>query len=142
MKKIYFILMGLLFVLSVSFYYCNTVKVEEEETETVIDDPSFASDIQPIFTNNCAVAGCHNAAAQAGLVLLSGVAYGNLVNVNSTQEPTKKRVNPSDPAGSYLVIKIDGNQTQGGRMPAGGSALSSAKRQNIRNWIAKGAKNN
>jgi hypothetical protein len=130
-------------VFTLSFFYCNGNGPTEPETpETVKEDPSFSQDIQPIFTSSCALSNCHNATAQAGLVLLQGQAYNNIVNVNSTQDPSKKRVEPGKADNSYLVIKIEGRQTVGGRMPLGGAALSSARIQNIKNWINRGAKNN
>lgn len=113
--------------------------------DIVIADPSFSTDIQPIFTSNCALSGCHNNTAQEGLILLQGQAYANIVNVDSnqdTQQPVRKRVLPGDSANSYLVIKIEGNQTVGTRMPQGRSPLSSVQIQNIKNWIDRGAKNN
>ncbi|NIO49716.1 MAG: hypothetical protein GTN73_09830 [Candidatus Aminicenantes bacterium] len=113
--------------------------------DIVISDPSFSTDIQPIFTSNCALSGCHNSTAQEGLILLQGQAYANIVNVDSTQDtqqPVRKRVLPGDSANSYLVIKIEGNQTVGTRMPQGRSPLNSVQIQNIKNWIDRGAKNN
>jgi len=109
---------------------------------TLKDDPSFAGDIQTIFNASCALSGCHNASASGGLVLSQGQAYINLVNVVSTGEPPKVRVIPSDAGNSYLVIKLEGRQTVGVRMPQGGSALSANRIQNIKNWINKGAKDN
>jgi hypothetical protein len=98
-----------------------------------------------IFTSNCALSSCHNSTAQEGLILLQGQAYANIVNVDSTQDtqrPVRKRVLPGDAANSYLVIKIEGNQTVGDRMPQGRSALSSVRINNIKNWVNRGAKNN
>lgn len=112
------------------------------EPTTPIADPSFSSDIQPIFNNNCAVSGCHNSTAQAGLVLSQGVAYNNIVNVASTEVPALMRVKPSDAANSYLVKKIEGTQTVGVRMPNGRNPLGSVTIQNIKNWVNRGAKNN
>lgn len=139
MKGKIFILVIVL-LLALSAFCCK--KGDSEVPETVKEDPSFANDIQPIFTNNCALSSCHNSTAQAQLILLSGQAYSNLVNVNSTQEPNRVRVIPGDAANSYLVIKIEGNQTVGARMPNGRSPLSSVQIQNIKNWIGRGAKNN
>jgi hypothetical protein len=110
-------------------------------SDTPKDDPSFSGDIQAIFSQSCAVSSCHNSSASGGLTLTNGQAYANLVNVASTGEPTKVRVIPNDAPNSYLVIKLEGRQTVGVKMPAGGS-LSSTQIQNIKNWIAKGAKNN
>jgi len=76
------------------------------------------------------------------MVLLQGQSYANLVSVTSTQEPAKTRVIPNDATDSYLVVKLEGRQTNGGRMPLGGSALNANSIQNIKNWIDKGAKNN
>ena len=113
--------------------------------ETVKADPSFSGDIQPIFSNNCAVSGCHNSTAQAGLNLSQGQALANLVNVDSTQDtqqPVRKRVLPGDATNSVLVIKIEANPPFGARMPQGRSALSSVRIQNIKNWVDRGAKDN
>ncbi|MGB7295849.1 MAG: hypothetical protein WBC70_09705 [Candidatus Aminicenantales bacterium] len=112
-----------------------------EPPPTVKEDPSFAADIQSIFNKNCVSSGCHNASASGGLVLLQGQAYANLINVASTQEPGKTRVIPNDAANSYIVIKLEGRQTNGSRMPLGGT-LDANSIQNIKNWIDKGAKNN
>lgn len=144
MKRKNFCLGGILVILAAAFLVCcgGGSPTDTSTPPVVKDDPSFGADIQPIFNSNCVSSGCHNAAASAGLVLLSGQSYANLVNVDSTEDGTKKRVLPSDATSSYLVIKIEGRQTIGGRMPLGGSALNSNSIQNIKNWINKGAKNN
>jgi hypothetical protein len=123
--------------------YCGSnSSTNTEPPPTVKEDPSFASDIQAIFSNSCISSGCHNAGASAGLVLLQGQAYASLVNVASTQEPGKTRVIPTDAANSYIVIKLEGRRTNGGRMPLGANALHANTIQNIKNWINRGAKNN
>jgi hypothetical protein len=134
----------ILFVLTTMLlYYCGSDSPSNTETPPMlIDDPSFTSDIQTIFINNCISSGCHNAGAAGGMVLLQGQAYANLVNVASSQEPDKTRVIPNDATNSYIVIKLEGRQTNGSRMPLGGAALHANTIQNIKNWINKGAKNN
>jgi hypothetical protein len=52
------------------------------------------------------------------------------------------RVTPFDPAASYLLTKLEGNQTVGARMPLGAAALDSIDIQNIKNWISNGAESN
>ncbi len=140
MLKVKIFISVIVLFLGLSAFSCK--KGGSEVPETVKSDPSFAADIQPIFSNNCALSNCHNSTAQAGLILLQGQSYSNLVNILSTQEPNRMRVLPSDAANSYLVIKIEGNQTVGVRMPNGRSPLSSVQIQNIKNWINRGAKNN
>jgi hypothetical protein len=39
------------------------------------------------------------------------------------------------------VIKLEGRQTVGGRMPQTGSPLDSIDLTNVRNWISQGALN-
>jgi hypothetical protein len=142
MSKEKIFIFGTILLLALIMVASSCKKRSSAVPETVKADPSFANDIQPIFTNNCALSGCHNSTAQQGLILSQGQAYSNLVNVNSTQEQSRMRVLPGDAANSYLVIKIEGNQTVGVRMPNGRSPLSSVQIQNIKNWIDRGAKNN
>ncbi len=108
----------------------------------VPDDPSFADDVQPIFNANCTSQFCHGAAESAGLKLTSGNSYAELVDVTSTSEPPAKRVLANDAENSYIVIKLEGRQTVGVRMPSGAAALSDDDIQTIRNWIDSGAEEN
>jgi hypothetical protein len=147
MKKNYISVgISILFICgSVFLYQCGSdsnPNSPDMSSDTPIANPSFAQDIQPIFNASCALGGCHNNTASAGLNLSQGVAYANSVNVNSTQVPSKKRVLPSDPQNSYIVEKIEGRQSVGSRMPLNRSALNSTQIQNIRNWIDQGAQDN
>src|SRR5438876_7014453 len=52
-----------------------------------------------VFSPTCAALGCHDPLGrQEQMILTSGNAYGNTVNVTSNQMPGLKRVAPSDPA--------------------------------------------
>lgn len=108
-------------------------------------DPSatFTRVQNEIFATSCAFAGCHGAAGtQAGLNLTPGVAYGNLVDVASTQIPQIARVDPRNPDQSYLFMKVTGaGGIVGSRMPLGQPELSEAQKDLIRNWILRGAPN-
>jgi len=120
---------------------CSHCGKEEcvEPTNGGTESPSFANDIQPIFSANCAVSGCHNAAtASENLNVSEGHAFGQLVDINASQENGIKRVAPGDAENSYLIIKLEDRQTIGAAMPLGGS-LSSDEVQLIRNWIESGA---
>ncbi|MDZ7292409.1 MAG: hypothetical protein ONB44_22505 [candidate division KSB1 bacterium] len=106
------------------------------------------TDIQnKIFTPNCAFSGCHGAQNTQPLGkpmnLSAGNAYDNIVNVASLGRPTLMRVKPNEPDNSYLIHKLEGRSNiAGARMPSGGSALSTANIQMVKDWIAGGAKNN
>lgn len=104
---------------------------------------SFAREIQPIFTANCS---CHMGRFPSeNLNLEPGNAFANLVGVRSRQSPLN-RVEPGDPAKSYLIHKLRGTQRSvggsGARMPFGGRELPAATIQLIERWITQGAQNN
>jgi len=112
------------------------------DTRVIVADPSFATVIQEIFNRKgCASGSCHGSARSAGLSLVSGSSYASLVNVTATQS-TAFRVIPGNANDSYLIVKVEGRQTVGDRMPAGGSALDNIDLGNLKNWINQGAKNN
>jgi hypothetical protein len=98
----------------------------------------FASLQTHVFTPYCT--GCHaGAAAPLGLQLTEGAAYAALVNAPSVEVPSLRRVQPGDPDASYLVRKISGTATVGGRMPLGGPPLPQDAIDAIRQWILDGA---
>lgn len=102
-------------------------------------EPSFAADIQEIFDRRgCSSSTCHGSARQGAMDLRAGAAYASLVGVTATTEPVV-RVVPGDPDGSYVVIRVEGRQNAGGRMPLGGAPLDAIDLTNLRNWIANGA---
>lgn len=144
-KNITIVSFFLLVFFSAFLYTCKSPSQpngDGDPGETVINDPSFATVIQTIFNANCVGGGCHNATASAGLVLSQGQAYNNLVNVDSTSEPNFKRVLPNDAQNSYIVMKLEGRQTVGSRMPLNRTPLTTVQIQNIKNWINKGANQN
>lgn len=105
---------------------------------------SFAAQVQPIFTANCAVAGCHTPPSlAAGQNLSAGQAYANIVNVPSSQLQGWVRVAPGDTTNSLLYRKIrDVTPPVGDRMPAGRPPLSAGDIATIRDWILSGAPDN
>jgi hypothetical protein len=112
------------------------------DTRTIVADPSFATVIQEIFNRRgCSASSCHGSSQQAGMDLRSGSAYANLVNVMAT-EASVARVIPGNANASYIVVKVEGRQTVGQRMPLGGAALDNIDLTNLKNWINQGAKNN
>ncbi len=97
--------------------------------------------------------GCHG--NQAGLTGLDDcdTGHASLVGTASTEHLSMNRVEPGDPANSWLMHKLDGTQAwfalmcQGGfcgsQMPLGppGSELPEEVRDAIRTWISNGADN-
>jgi hypothetical protein len=96
-----------------------------------------------IFSASCAFAGCHGASAPAqGLNLSEGAAYGDIVNVASSERPSLDRIEPNDPMASYLFLKVIGDSTiVGGRMPLGSPPLADDLIGLLQSWIERGAPN-
>ena len=108
--------------------------------------PTLSEDVQPLFSSNCALSGCHaGASPAAGLNLSDGQTHANTVNIPSNG-PALDRIEPGQPNQSYLVHKIQDTQTSvggsGGRMPLGRAPLSQAQIDIIRAWITGGAQDN
>lgn len=110
---------------------------------------SFALNVQPIFTVNCAVATCHiRGNPPQGLVLEEGFAFSNIVDVPAVGTGMALRIDASnlDPMGSLLYRKdadamIAGDG--GGPMPPPPRAeLTTAEIDAIGNWIAQGSLEN
>jgi hypothetical protein len=110
---------------------------------------SLSENVQPVFTFNCAVSGCHDRAiGESGLVLEEGSLFDastGIVDVAS-QQALLLRVQPFDSQASYLIHKLQGTQgTVGGggeQMPFGATPLDDATIQVIRDWIDEGAQDN
>jgi hypothetical protein len=103
--------------------------------------PTLAQLQADIFTPRCS--GCHSGAGGTlpGVMNLSSTAASAaaLIDVASLEVGALKRVLPTDPANSYLIHKLEGTQTVGGRMPAGGPFLDAATIDKVKAWIQAGA---
>ncbi len=104
---------------------------------------SFSGGVQPIFSSNCAFAGCHaGGSPAAGQDLSEGKSFTSIVGVAARSSCVgTPRVNPGNPDASALVKKIEGTSC-GTRMPKGREPLSADKITLIRAWIQQGAPNN
>ena len=102
---------------------------------------SFASDVQPKINEAC---NCHQSTPtlMAPFSLKPGEAYGNLVDANSLQLMTMKRVKPGSLNESYLWHKLNDTQLEVGGtglvMPSN-IPLSAPEIELFGRWIAAGA---
>jgi hypothetical protein len=114
--------------------------------DILVANPSFANDIQPIFTARCSIGGCHSlASAQGQLILTADASYDNLVDVISTQNELFRRVRPLKPDSSWLyrLITPDPAGRAGyPRMPLSSVPLTANQIGTIANWITQGAPRN
>lgn len=109
-------------------------------------EPTLTSIQRRVFNPSCSSASCHGAPAfKGGLDLEEGAAYASLVGVAPENEIARsrglKRVDPGNPAGSFLLVKL-GNpgEGEGSRMPSRNAALSPQAVAAIEEWIRRGAK--
>ena len=114
-------------------------------------EPTFSSIQHEIFeardaSGRAACTECHTDAGRTpsgGLNLRHDLAYTSIVNVASRGKAGAVRVVPSDPAGSYLLQKVEGApDIVGERMPrTGGPYLTPGQILILRRWIELGARN-
>jgi hypothetical protein len=126
---------------------------------------SFAAGVMPIFSGNCAVGGgtCHGDVATLPYL---GSADGSadatsilstIVSKRSQENAAMDFISPGDPAKSYLMHKMDGDECTlavqcaqshtdfsqcGANMPFLSPLLPAAQRDVVRAWIQQGAQNN
>lgn len=143
--------MSILLVLAVAgLAACADFESPEDPTgglpDLLIDNPSFVSDIAPVFEARCATGGCHSMATQQGeLVLHPQVAYDAIVDVDSRGQPGMPLVAPGDPDDSWLLRMISADpapRNNLSRMPLASTPLTANQIENIRRWILQGAERN
>jgi hypothetical protein len=104
---------------------------------------SFSNQVQPIFTANCALGGCHSGPQpQDGMSLAAGSAYNQIVNKPCIDVPGYLLVKPFFADSSFLYLKITGNPIAGIRMPYGRPPLPDSLIVLVGKWINQGALNN
>jgi hypothetical protein len=109
-------------------------------TTSAASGTEFAA-VQQIFSSRCAQSGCHlTPEPTTGLDLSAGNAFGKLVPIKSSEDPTRFRINPGNDEASYLYQKIIGGAgIVGGQMPLGGPPLTDEQIETIEAWINAGA---
>jgi hypothetical protein len=110
--------------------------ITEEEEKCAIPMPdtiSFSKDIQPIFTNNCAIPNCHSGTSPEGnLNLESMLAYSQIT------QPRKGYLDTKEPTYSLLYNSLT---SPANLMPPTGKMVD-CKIDLIVKWMGQGAKNN
>ncbi len=98
-----------------------------------VPDVDYGLQIQPIFDASCV--GCHGDGG--GLSLAPGESWANLVNVDATTHPTRKRVEPFNSEQSVLLLSINCSDPGGPGFRMG--KLSLEDQALVRDWIEQGA---
>lgn len=116
---------------------------------------SFASDVLPILVASCGFSSCHGAVRGSNVFLGAKDSANDatairalLVDKRSKQSASTPYVTPSNPARSYLYLKLTGDLcgledcaggSCGQTMPRGGDELDAAALETVRTWILQGA---
>jgi hypothetical protein len=126
MKKL--LVSGLSVLLSLLLTGCYYDKEIPPSSGGMPTNVSLATHVQPIFTANCAMSGCHDAVPTHNPSLVLGASYNSLISGGY--------INSAVPSAGILYQEISE-----GNMPPG-APLSSADANMILAWINEGAKNN
>lgn len=126
---------------SVRCTYCSGASTCPSGPSTPVpplDAPGLAreNDALGVLSSRCFF--CHQT-GQGGLLMDSSNFKTKLIGVNSLKSPTNLLVSPGNAGASYLMRVLDSTTDPlpdgTRRMPFGGSQLSAADRDKIRNWI-------
>ena len=116
----------------------STVGPDEADGEGTLTEATLAQ-VSEVFAVSCALSGCHSGGEpQAGLSL-EGDFAARIVGVTSGQRPDFKLVDPGNPDGSYLLIKVRGDDEIVSQQMPPGAPLPAEQVEIIRAWIAAGA---
>ncbi len=112
------------------------------EDSTVGPDGAGATlaQVNEVLAVSCAISGCHSGGEPAAGLSLEGDFAGRIVGIDSGQRPDFKLVDPGNPDGSYLLIKVRGDDEIVSQQMPPDAPLSAEQVEIIRAWIASGAK--
>jgi hypothetical protein len=93
--------------------------------------------VASIFARSCAQVGCHMGSdAQMGMSLEGETFIGHTVSEPSRERPELDLIDPGNPDGSYLLMKVRGHEDiVGAPMPFSGNRLSEQEIEAIENWV-------
>ena len=121
--------MSILFI--AGCYKATTLYPNPDDVTLVNKDVSLASDIIPIFSQNCAISGCHISGGTSP-DLTASKAYNSLINGGF--------VNTADPKSSKIFLRLTGKLTPA--MPLNATTYPSNINSLVLTWITQQAKNN
>lgn len=105
------------------------------------ENVSFNMVQEQVFSNSCALSGCHaGTLPAAGMNLENGKSYAEIVNVTSKLNPNFKIVNPGSSSESF-IIKMLRNTGENTRIMPPAGKLNENLIKLVETWIDEGAKN-
>jgi cytochrome c len=125
-----------LFILAFFFLSsCSDEIVSDCDTGDNTLEPTFANVQTEVFDKHCI--SCHgDNGPQGGLILSPGVAYDNIININSKKNSNFKLISPGSSHESYIYKALVSDGAP--QMPTTG-ALPEHKIELVKQWIDSGA---
>ncbi len=130
-KAILYTLVTMSILMIAGCYKATTLYPNPDDVSLVNKEVSLVNDIIPIFSEKCAISGCHNSGG-TNPDLTSSKAYNSLSNGGY--------LNVADPKNSKLFLRLSGKVTPS--MPLGGTINPSNINALVLTWISQHAKNN
>ena len=100
---------------------------------------SFAANVRPILTGNCAVSGCHGSGSTSGGMTMGSATWSEIRAASGLNGVIVIAFNANS---SNLYLKTTLTPPFGSRMPFGRTPLTIEQQEAIRDWISQGALNN
>ena len=116
----------------------STVGPDGSDGEGQLTEATLAQ-VSEVFTVSCAISGCHSGGEPAAGLSLEGDFAARIIGVASGQRPDLKLIDPGNPDGSYLLIKVRGDDEIVSQQMPPGAPLPAEQVEIIRAWIASGA---
>ncbi|MFK7845819.1 MAG: DUF5777 family beta-barrel protein [Rhodothermales bacterium] len=132
----------LLFVSLITLLYATTpeVTIAQEQESVAIeahDLEAIEEQVAALFERSCTTVGCHaGPVPQMGMDLTRDQFYNAVVDKQSATSPDHKIIDPGNPADSYLLKKIRGEEgIVGMQMPMIGDKLTEEEIGTIEQWV-------
>lgn len=130
-KAIAYTLIVMSILIIAGCYKADTLYPNPNDVTLVNKEVSLINDIIPIFSQSCAISGCHSSGG-TNPDLTAAKAYNSLTNGGY--------INVADPKSSKLFLRLSGKVVPA--MPLGGTNNPSNINALVLTWITQQAKNN
>ncbi len=102
--------------------------------------PGLRSIEREVFLPSCAMSSCHGAPSPRKELNLVPPVHARIVDQPSREVPSRKLAAPGEPGASYLFEKISQDAPQVGKRMPPSQPLEQSRIDEVREWIAAGAK--
>ena len=119
---------------------CGDKATDSADTGTTGGDgpePTWENVRDTVLVPSCGFSTCHALPGAAGFGVDGETLAEELIDQPAFQDPTVPLVDPGNPDGSYLLMKLEGAAgIDGDPMPPPDGGMDAARVQLVRDWIA------